>query len=137
MTENRKNLGAIIKHQRHNVNLTLQQLSLTSGVSPSHLGRIEKGERFPSASVLRRIAEPLNFREDELFTLAGFLSTQIGSPRQKDHLKKNSKIDPYVVEMLSREPVEIQKAVIDILAVLKRLRNLDTMAKNLKELALR
>jgi len=44
-----------------------------AGVSASHLGRIERGERFPSGSVLRRIAGPLGFEEDELFTLAGYL----------------------------------------------------------------
>ena len=64
----------IIKQRRTAMWLTLRELATASGLSPSHLGRIEKGERFPSAYILRRIAKPLGFDEGELFTLAGYLS---------------------------------------------------------------
>ena len=69
-----KELGRTIKQQRVMIPLTLKELEEKSGVSSSHLGRIERGERFPSARILRKIAEPLGFSEDELFTLAGFRS---------------------------------------------------------------
>jgi transcriptional regulator with XRE-family HTH domain len=118
MTDYRKNLGKTLKQQRHSVNLTLQELSFASGVSPSHLGRIEKGERFPSASVLQRIARPLKFSEDELFTLAGYLSSNFTAAREQS-APDNSKLDPYVASVLSQEPVEVQKAVIGMLAYLK------------------
>ena len=65
-------LGKIIKHQRIKIPLTMQELAALSKVSSSHLGRIERGERFPSARILRKIAKPLGFNEDELFTLADF-----------------------------------------------------------------
>jgi transcriptional regulator with XRE-family HTH domain len=68
------NLGEIIRRQRVTIPLTLQELATMSEVSPSHLGRIERGERYPSARVLRRIAKPLGIGEDGLFTLAGYLS---------------------------------------------------------------
>ncbi len=67
-------LSTIIKQQRTAMRLTLRELATTSGLSPSHLGRIERGECFPSAYILCRIAKPLAFDERELFTLAGFLS---------------------------------------------------------------
>ena len=67
-------LGTIIKQQRTAMRLTLRELANASGVSTSHLGRIERGERFPSAYILQRIAKPLGFDEVELLTLAGFLS---------------------------------------------------------------
>ena len=76
MVRTDSNLGRILKQQRIAIPLTLQELATTSGVSSSHLGRIERGERFPSAHILRKIAKPLGFDEDELFTLAGFLSPQ-------------------------------------------------------------
>ena len=76
MSYNNNDLGKILKQQRITVPLTLQELAAESGVSSSHLGRIERGERFPSARILRKIAKPLGFDEDELFTLAGFLSPQ-------------------------------------------------------------
>jgi transcriptional regulator with XRE-family HTH domain len=68
------NLSTIIKRQRVMVPLTLRELAARAGVSASHLGRIERGERFPSANILRKIARPLGFDEDELFMLAGYLS---------------------------------------------------------------
>src|SRR4030067_2652577 len=80
----RKNLGKIIKQQRLMVPLTLQELANMSDVSPSHLGRIERGERFPSASILQKIAKPLGFEENELFTLAGYLSPRPSAIAEKE-----------------------------------------------------
>jgi len=112
----RKNLGRIIKQQRVAIPLTLTELSARSGVSPSHLSRIEKGERFPSAHILQRIARLLGFEENELFTLAGYLSP----PSSIDARKNNTKqLDPIVTSMLAREPIEIQRTVIAVLTILK------------------
>jgi len=79
--------------------LTLHELAEKSGVSASHLGRIERGERFPSARTLRRIAKPLGFEE----------TLPEGSGR----------LDPYVATVLSQEPVSVQHAVVGILTILK------------------
>jgi len=70
----KNDIGRIIKQRRVMVPLTLQELAAKSGVSASHLGRIERGERFPSAWVLQKIAKPLGFEEDELLSLAGYLT---------------------------------------------------------------
>ena len=116
---NSKNLGRIIKQRRVMVPLTLRGLAIMSGVSASHLGRIERKGRFPSASILRKIAKPLGFDEDELFTLAGYLSPQPVS-LAKAHLNyKGSELDPLVAMVLAQEPVELQRAVIGILSTLK------------------
>jgi len=76
----KNHIGTILKQQRISLPLTLQELAGKAEVSASHLGRIERGERFPSAHILRKIAAPLGFEENELFTLAGYLSSQ--SPRR-------------------------------------------------------
>ncbi len=73
-THGDSNLAAVLKRQRLMLPMTLKELSSVAGISSSHLGRIERGERFPSASVLRKLAEPLGFDESELFGLAGYLS---------------------------------------------------------------
>ncbi len=120
MTYNNHDLGKILKQQRINTPLTLQELAAESGVSSSHLGRIERGERFPSARILRKIAKPLGFNEDELFTLAGFLSPQTSGVAEENITRYNSRqLDPYVARMLAEEPPEIQRAVIGILSLLK------------------
>lgn len=113
-------LGRILKQQRITIPLTLQELAAESGVSSSHLGRIERGERFPSARILRKIAKPLGFDEDELFTLAGFLSPQTpGVVDESPAHYNNRQLDPYVARMLAEEPAEIQRSVIGILSLLK------------------
>ena len=115
-----ENLGKILKQQRMMIPLTLQELAATSSVSSSHLGRIERGERFPSARILRRIAKPLGFDEDELFTLAGFLSPQTsGVAEERTSAYSSRQLDPYVAKMLAEETIEVQRAVIGILSILK------------------
>jgi len=120
MDSNQKNhLGGIIKQQRISLSLTLQEVAAKSGVSASHLGRIERGERFPSAHILQRIAKPLAFEEDELFTLAGYLSPQPSMIAEKNPSYSSERVDPYVARVLGQEPVEVQRAVIGILSILK------------------
>ena len=68
-----QNLGSVVKRQRNRLGLSLKDLSIKSGVSISHLGRIENAQRYPSPKVLRKIAKPLGLDEDELFNLASYL----------------------------------------------------------------
>jgi transcriptional regulator with XRE-family HTH domain len=118
MDYSNSDLGKVLKQQRISIPLTLQELAAESKVSSSHLGRIERGERFPSARILRRIAKPLGFDEDELFTLAGFLSPQTGVA--EEGARYNSRqLDPYVARMLSEETPEVQRSVIGVLSLLK------------------
>ena len=117
--DSRKNLGILLKQQRLRLPLTLRELTDLSGVSSSHLGRIERGERYPSASILRRIAKPLGFEEDELFTLAGYLSPQPSGIAEAQPDYSGRRLDPYVAKVLAEEPVEMQRAVIGILSMLK------------------
>lgn len=114
-------LGKIIKQQRITIPLTLQELTAKAGVSSSHLGRIERGERFPSAHVLRKIARPLGFEEDELLTLAGYLSPQPRRIAEESPGYSGGRVDPYVARVLAQEPVEVQRTVIGILTILKSL----------------
>jgi len=120
MNDNSKNaLGEILKQQRLRMSLTLRELTELSGVSASHLGRVERGERFPSASILRRIAKPLGFEEDELFTLAGYLSPQPPGIAEAHPAYSGRQLDPYVAKVLAEEPIEVQRAVLGILSMLK------------------
>jgi len=105
----RDNLGEVIRRQRAMMALTLAELAERSGVSASHLGRIERGERFPSARTLRRIARPLGFDE----TLP----------------EDGGQLDPYVATVLSQEPVSIQHAVVGIVTILKGIAGSTTKPK--------
>lgn len=119
MSDNRTNLGKIIKQQRVMLPLTLKELANMADMSPSHLGRIERGERFPSARILRKIAKPLGFEEDELFTLAGYLSPQSPRMAEAESGYNAGQLDPYVARVLAQEPVDVQRSVIGIFTILK------------------
>lgn len=121
VNEDNINLGEVIRRRRVVIPLTLQELAAMSGVSPSHLGRIERGERYPSARVLRRIAKPLGLDEDGLFTLAGYLSPRPSGVAEAEATYSGGKIDPYVASVLAREPVEVQRAIIAVLTILKNI----------------
>jgi len=112
---NRNELARILRQQRVMRELTLEALSEMSGVSASHLGRIERGERFPSAHILRKIGNVLGIAVAELLTLGGYLSAQPSEAEKPSGVR----LDPYVVTVLSLEPVEVQRAVVGILSVLK------------------
>lgn len=118
-TVTKQRIGRILKDQRVSRPLTLQQLAAKTRVSASHLGRIERGERFPSAHVLKRMARPLGFDENELFTIAGYLSPQADSKAEAVPSFSGGQLDPYVARMLSQETVEVQRAVVGILTILR------------------
>lgn len=128
MTESTKELGRIIHERRRRTKLTLQKLSALSGVSPSHLARIERKERFPSARILHKIARPLNFNENELFMLAGYLSYPVGARSDyRDNI--NSGLDPEIVSVLAQQPHHMQRAVVDIINILQGLEHPATAYK--------
>ncbi|GAI16752.1 unnamed protein product [marine sediment metagenome] len=115
MTASRE-IGKTLKQRRLMLELTLRELAAKSGVSASHLGRIERGERFPSGHILRKIAKPLGLDESLLLTTAGYLSPD--SENSEEH-RIYRRLDPYVAKVLSEEPVEVQRTVIGILSILK------------------
>lgn len=115
----RSGFGEVLRRERVRIPLTLQELSAMSGVSPSHLGRIERGERFPSAGVLKNIAKPLGLEEDEIFTLAGYLSPQRNAVSEMQPDYGTNRLDPYVSRVLAQEPIEIQRAVVGLLSIIK------------------
>jgi len=116
---NRQNLSRILKQRRVMIPLTLRKLAAISGISASHLGRIERGERFPSASMLQRIAKPLGFGERELCSLAGYLAAPSAGVKKGNIDYSGRQLDPFVSQVLNQEPVEVQRTVIGILSILK------------------
>jgi len=113
-------LGDIIRQARLAQRLTLKELSAKSSVSSSHLGRIERGERYPSGFILRKIAEPLGFEENELFALAGYLTAAPSGTAIRTRYA-GGELDPYAAQVLAQEPVEVQRTVIGILTILKNM----------------
>ena len=118
VVKGKSDTGKILKKQRLMAELTLQALSSKTGISASYLARIERGERYPSAAILRKIAGPLNIGEVELLVFAGYLSPQSVSGCDTQSYQR---LDPYVASVLSQECIEIQRAVVSIVSLLKYL----------------
>jgi len=53
--------------------------------------------------------------------LAGFLSYRAPAMAEEVPGYSGGQLDPYVVNVLSREPIEVQRTVIGILSILKSL----------------
>lgn len=102
-----KSIREVLKGRRGLKGWTLKQLSRESGVSTTHIGRIERGERFPSGCVLRKLAGPLDLTETELFKVAGYLTRDVSD------------------DTLDRFKKEIKREIADTLAnLLKKIDNL-------------
>jgi len=95
------NLGTIVKRQRNRLGITLVELAAKSGVSTSHLGRIESTQRYPSTTVLRKIAKPLGLAENELFNLAGYLPTDVPKTPDLEKHKLLAELDILVDRIAS------------------------------------
>jgi len=97
--------------------LTLRELAARSGVSSSHLGRVERGERFPSGHILRKIAEPLGLDASLLMTMAGYLPD---SSETGEEPRLYRQLDPYAAKVLSEEPVHVQRTMVTLFTMLKQ-----------------
>ena len=123
MNNSSNHIGTMLKSRRLVMAQTLSELAMVSGVSASHIGRIERGERFPSASVLRRVAEPLGLSEVELFTAAGYFTATPSDTSQSTTSNITNNLDGYVASVLTAEPVSKQRAIIEIFNILKAISN--------------
>jgi len=69
----REALGAFIREQRKQANLSLRQLAEKTSLSNPYLSQIERGLHQPSVRVLRLLSDALNVSAETLLTQAGLL----------------------------------------------------------------
>jgi transcriptional regulator with XRE-family HTH domain len=62
-------MGAVIRRERQERDLTLKDLAERSALSLVYLGEIERGKKYPSASVLEKIAEALELAVPDLLEM--------------------------------------------------------------------
>lgn len=71
-------LGAFIRDQRDQAEMSLRQLAKAAEVSNPYLSQVERGLRKPSAEILSRIAQGLRISAETLYVQAGILSERAG-----------------------------------------------------------
>ncbi len=68
-----RDLGAYLREQRENAQLSVRQLSKAAGISNPYLSQIERGLRRPSADILQALAKGLEISAESLYVQAGLL----------------------------------------------------------------
>jgi transcriptional regulator with XRE-family HTH domain len=71
-------LGAFIREQRDQAEMSIRQLAKAAEVSNPYLSQVERGLRKPSAEILGRIAQGLRISAETLYVQAGILSEREG-----------------------------------------------------------
>ena len=69
----REVLGAFIRQQRKQANLSLRQLAELTSLSNPYLSQIERGLHQPSVRVLKAISDALNVSAETLLAQAGLI----------------------------------------------------------------
>jgi transcriptional regulator with XRE-family HTH domain len=64
---NRKNVGRALRARRWELGLSQRELAKAIGVKSSHVAYIETGQRYPSVSLVKQMADRLGFDPWELF----------------------------------------------------------------------
>ena len=96
-----RDLGAFIRDQRKQAQMSLRNLALQAGVSNPYLSQIERGLRKPSAEILQRVASALRISAETLYVQAGILE------ERESNLAGHILADPYLTEAQKRALLEI------------------------------
>ncbi|MBS4032673.1 MAG: helix-turn-helix transcriptional regulator [Clostridiales bacterium] len=90
-----QSFGEKLKTLRQQRGLSQKQLAVLSGVSPSYLSRIERGERnIPHPSALVKLAGPLGINEYEILAFAGYITGAMADiPRHWHSLMADPSLD--------------------------------------------
>jgi transcriptional regulator with XRE-family HTH domain len=97
-----QDIGAFIRAQREQAQVSLRQLAERAGVSNPYLSQIERGLRKPSAEVLGQIAKGLRVSAEVLYMRAGILEQRDPSPVRDAILA-----DPTINERQKQVMIEI------------------------------
>jgi transcriptional regulator with XRE-family HTH domain len=76
----REALGAFIREQRKQANLSLRQLAELTSLSNPYLSQVERGLHQPSVRVLKAISDALNLSAETLMAQAGLIDAMADDP---------------------------------------------------------
>ncbi|MGN6753013.1 MAG: helix-turn-helix domain-containing protein [Intrasporangium sp.] len=91
-------LGAYLREQRENAQLSLRQLAELAGVSNPYLSQIERGLKRPSAEILQQIARALQVSAESLYVRAGILDERVSDPVAAADVLSAIAADPVLTE---------------------------------------
>jgi transcriptional regulator with XRE-family HTH domain len=111
-------VGEYLKSLRQGMGISQNKLADISGITVSHICRMEKGNRIPSGAMVVKLASALGIAEKELLVMAGHTGEPITAESTKLLLEA---IDPSVVGALEQETPEVQRRIIHTLQRMKEM----------------
>jgi len=102
MTELRKILGANMKAYRTELGLTQEKLAELVNTATNYIAQIENGKRFPTDTMLEKIATTLQKRPHELFAI-GHYEKKIEKDWQKQVL---TELEHFIHASIARVKME-------------------------------
>jgi len=118
MDDLQQTLGAIIRRERRERDLTLKELAERSIISVVYLGEIERGKKYPSPVVLERLAKGLDLETPDLLEIIAdklraarqpALSRPIGFAPQR--IERVERIEAPTISRRMGEPVNLVSLV--------------------------
>ena len=80
MADLQQAMGAVVRRERQERKLTLKELAERSSLSVVYLGEVERGKKYPSASVLERLAGALDL---EVSDLLEYVADELRGPQEQ------------------------------------------------------
>jgi len=118
LNENR--LGRYLKTLRQDMGISQYRLAALTGLSVSHICRLEKGNRLPSGKMIVALAGTLGVAEKELLAMAGYIAPTTTPGKAESTTPAAARIDPVVAAALGRLEPRVQRDIIEILRTLKK-----------------
>ncbi|MGI9603868.1 MAG: helix-turn-helix domain-containing protein [Acidimicrobiales bacterium] len=108
-----QSLGAFIRDQRENAELSLRKMADLTGVSNPYLSQIERGLRKPSAEILQQIAKALEISAEGLYVRAGWLDEESTGTSDRPQVIAAVNADPALTDDQRRTIIHIYESFID------------------------
>ena len=108
-------LGAFIRAQRQQAELTLRELAARTNVSNPYLSQIERGLHEPSVRVLKAIASALNVSAETLLAQAGLFEdgAEEGAAPEVPTVIEAVKADPRLNDDQRRALLSVYRSFVD------------------------
>lgn len=106
-------LGALIRAQRTQAELTLRELAARTNVSNPYLSQIERGLHEPSVRVLKAIAGALNLSAESLLVQAGVLDRDEGTEARPPSVEDAVNTDPRLSADQRQALLSVYKSFLD------------------------
>jgi transcriptional regulator with XRE-family HTH domain len=108
-------IGALLRQERNNINMTVRQLSIQTGIAPGRLNAFELGERAIPVSELESILTVMGSRIETFFDQSGPVGQWMNSQRGLEKfLELSEEMQKFVCQPVNRPYIELAMKLSDM-----------------------